>query len=205
MLKYQPLSLKLISFLVFLIVTNSSIAATVKGLVYLNEERLSHATISLLSDGEEVLTTQADGNGAYEFIDVEAGDYNIKVVADSIDIDKSFVKVEPEISLVNRNIWLIKDEEIDFVEHKGTVSDLNGNVYVGLRLIFASRSDSKRYTATTDSNGQYKLNLPFDSYRVSIKYEGPMPTNSNASIYYYDSGLRTVDFLLKENLILPYL
>ena len=82
------------------------------------------------------------------------------------------------------------------VEQQGTVC--NGLIGAGVAIIFTSGSET--HSATVDSNGNYSIDLPAGTWKVSLKgiariTSGPNPVtvSAGASIeadYQVDSGIR---------------
>jgi len=127
---------------------------------------IAGVTVTLTMD-DSVITTTTGSDGTYKVSDIKAGTYSLSVekagyiapdAKDVVVVTNETTEVEA-ISMVNAMGTV-----------SGTVTDEDGNVLSGATVKLRGKDikkDEKRYTVTTDANGNYSASVIAGTYQVT--------------------------------------
>ncbi|MBR6675747.1 MAG: carboxypeptidase regulatory-like domain-containing protein, partial [Clostridia bacterium] len=153
---------------------------TLEGKICDAEDRvtvLPGALIEIYKDGELYTTKTADSNGAYS-VELHVGEYTIKISHDGYIDFKCHATVEPDRTTYMETFLMIEGEEGDEGAASGKVmNSLTGEGEDGVTLEFLPDWNNKSETAeavastTSDSDGDYEIELPIGNYTVRASKE----------------------------------
>lgn len=117
---------------------------------------ISGATIS---NGDETATSSEDGTFSFS---VGSGEYSLTFICEGYKTTTQNVTVDTE-NITLENITLLKDDTLSH-HVTGTVLDANQNPLVGFNVTLSDGN----YTATTDENGNFDIELDTGNYTLNI-------------------------------------
>ena len=133
-------------------------------------------------------SVQTDLNGEYE-MEVEAGDYTVSCYLEGYQIpdDVEITVVPTETSIVD----FVLDEIVTTGFIAGIVTDMDGNFLENAEITAGT------YTAQTDINGEYEMEVEAGDYTVSCFLEGyQIPDDVEITVVATETAI--VDFVLEE-------
>ena len=151
-------------------------------------------------DGMSIKSIKTGPDGKYKFCGIPFGNYTITAKV------QGFPKFEEKISLpkslgkegLEKNIPM---EQITSTFVYGKVTDQEtGSVLANATIVIKDKNGSEVATLKTDSKGNYKKELPFDTnYQLTASLEGYNEKSGNVSLYpnNYPKGVRK-DFKLRK-------
>lgn len=150
---------------------------------------ISGATVMVKNAaGEIVADAFTDGSGEYAIL-LPSGDYSFSFEADGYE------SASAELSLSSDKTLNIALEKI-MATVTGTVTDKESGKPISGAAVKATGSDGKSYSATTDAEGRYTLELPAgDRYSMSFSADGY--EKSDASVGVESGGEFRKDAALK--------
>lgn len=173
--------------LIGLFLSSSVFGASIYGEISLGYDRIYAANVKLKKGSQTVTTITSIDNGQYRFEDVEVGTYTVEVVYDNLTSVSSEIDVQDVSNNIKRDIWLIPADAIDIptlYDVTGEFTDYTGSKYANAEITFNSMTTGIDYTATSDAQGSYSIQLPEAGYDVSIEFRGVNADFPSTDIYY---------------------
>jgi Leucine-rich repeat (LRR) protein len=173
--------------LIGLFLSSSVFGASIYGEISLGYNKIYGANVKLKKGSQTVTTITSIDNGQYRFDDVELGSYTVEVEYDNLTSVSSAIDVQDASNNIKRDIWLIPADAIDIpelYEVSGVITDYTGGRYSNAEITFISTQTGFNYTATSDVDGEYSIQLPEAYYIISIEFRGVNPDYPGSAIYY---------------------
>ena len=146
------------------------------------------------SDGTKVIRKQKSGLDSSLSINTESGaTYNYFIDVPGVGKFTGSAAAESTTTVA------LGITSTDFVTVTGTIKNNSGDVLVGALVMFSNTSTGVVQTASTDSNGQYSINVKSGSYSVGSNLAGYVPGQASQTASFtmttgaYDFGGENAD------------
>lgn len=143
------------------------------------------ATVSIYSGSNYLGATNADSSGNYS-VSLPAGNYIVKITSSGYVEFKSYVTVTANSTTYTETFLMVQGSASQSGTASGQViNSLTGSGLSGVSLVFkkdwnnTSTSASTVGRATTDSNGNYSVNLPLGNYTAIASKDGYSTSSFN--------------------------
>lgn len=160
--------------------------------------------VSLVKDGQEVISVQTKADGTYTIEDVLAGTYTIQVVKDGYEAPQQAATVEVKVGET------VTAPQVAMVKRVGTISgtvrDQSGDPVGGAKIVLRgcrTKDDERRFETQAGEDGTYTIDVMEGTYQVMTAQEDAGVQAVAAKVAVEVNGSYTVDLKLPKAINVP--